>query len=167
MLSEDPSFADAAYQPMAPVLPFLLAPRAGPAVATLYAKFRDAAQNESVAVHDSILLDMAGDSDNDGLPDDWEIRYFGDLRMTPADDPDGDGLTNGEELRQGTDPTDPRSPRRGGVLSLRHLGRDLLIEFHGTLRSADRVEGPYLPVSEARSPYRVRLGPGNRFFLAD
>jgi hypothetical protein len=47
------------------------------------------------------------DSDNDGMPDYWEIRY--DLNPNdPADrddDPDNDGYTNYEEYVQGTDPT--------------------------------------------------------------
>jgi len=47
------------------------------------------------------------DSDNDGLPDWWELEYFGDLSHGPDDDSDGDGFTDLEELRSGTDPTDP------------------------------------------------------------
>jgi hypothetical protein len=47
------------------------------------------------------------DSDNDGLSDDWELKFFGNLDQGPADDPDNDGLTNEEELLLGTDPTRP------------------------------------------------------------
>ena len=167
MLSEDPAFTGAAYQPLAPALPFLLAPSPTPRLATLYAKFRDAAQNESVVAHDSIWLDLAGDSDSDGLPDDWEIRYFRSLIYDSNADPDGDGVSNRDEFRNGTDPTDPRSPRRGGVLSIRRTDREIIIEYDGTLRSAERVEGPYKPVSEARSPYQFRPDGAARFFLAD
>ncbi len=40
------------------------------------------------------------DSDNDGLPDWWEEKYFGDKTIAnPDDDPDKDGLTNLEEYR--------------------------------------------------------------------
>ncbi|MDP2898564.1 MAG: right-handed parallel beta-helix repeat-containing protein, partial [bacterium] len=45
------------------------------------------------------------DSDADGLPDDWEIEFIGDLAQGPDDDPDEDGLSNLEEYRPGTDPT--------------------------------------------------------------
>ena len=46
------------------------------------------------------------DSDQDGLPDDWEIDYFGDLNALPDSDLDYDGLTNLSEFQEGTDPTD-------------------------------------------------------------
>jgi hypothetical protein len=45
------------------------------------------------------------DTDADGLPDDWELWYFGDLSQGPDDDYDTDGLTNLEEYLAGTDPT--------------------------------------------------------------
>ncbi len=46
------------------------------------------------------------DTDGDGLPDDWEINYFGNLGQGPDGDYDGDGLNNMAEYQQGTDPTD-------------------------------------------------------------
>ncbi|MDY6904846.1 MAG: chitobiase/beta-hexosaminidase C-terminal domain-containing protein [Thermodesulfobacteriota bacterium] len=42
---------------------------------------------------------------DDGLPDDWEMQYFGTVTHGPADDPDGDGLTNRQEYDHTTDPT--------------------------------------------------------------
>ena len=54
----------------------------------------------------------AFDADGDGLPDAWEIQYFGsinDPRATPNADPDGDGFTNLQEYYAGTDPLDPNS----------------------------------------------------------
>ncbi len=47
------------------------------------------------------------DSDGDGLPDDWEEEYFGNLDETANGDYDDDGFTNEEEYDGGTDPTDP------------------------------------------------------------
>lgn len=50
-----------------------------------------------------------GDSDGDGLPDSWEMLYFGNLNYGANDDPDGDGVTNLQEYLQG------RNPTRGAV----------------------------------------------------
>lgn len=54
---------------------------------------------------DLLINQSSTDSDNDGLPDWWELQYFGSLAPQPGDDPDGDGLTNLEEYLNGTDPT--------------------------------------------------------------
>ena len=47
------------------------------------------------------------DSDNDGVPDDWEKKYGLDANNADDNslDPDGDGYTNIEEWLNGTDPT--------------------------------------------------------------
>ena len=48
------------------------------------------------------------DTDNDGLSDDWEIAYFGNLTTTDGTgdaDADNDGLLDSEEFDYGTDPT--------------------------------------------------------------
>ena len=47
----------------------------------------------------------SGDSDGDGLPDAWEMQYFGNLLQGPNDDPDGDGASNLLEFYQGRNPT--------------------------------------------------------------
>lgn len=48
---------------------------------------------------------FAVDSDGDGLPDSWELAYFGNLSETAAGDPDDDGRTNWQEFQDGTNPT--------------------------------------------------------------
>ena len=46
------------------------------------------------------------DADNDGLPDSWELNWFGNTtNYGSEDDPDSDGLSNLEEYQAGTDPT--------------------------------------------------------------
>jgi outer membrane protein OmpA-like peptidoglycan-associated protein len=62
------------------------------------------------------------DSDQDGLPDDWEVQYFGDLSPAVDADPDGDGLANLVEQQLGSDPT--RFDSDGDALSDRRE-RDL------------------------------------------
>jgi uncharacterized membrane protein/predicted DsbA family dithiol-disulfide isomerase len=52
------------------------------------------------------------DSDGDGLPDSWEIQYFGSISDPRAEanlDPDGDGLSNLSEFSAGTSPIDSKS----------------------------------------------------------
>lgn len=50
----------------------------------------------------------AEDSDEDGLADEWENHYFGNLDQGPHDDYDNDGYTNFEEFQdERLDPTKP------------------------------------------------------------
>lgn len=59
---------------------------------------------------DDLTIDSAsvayGDADRDGLPDDWEVAHGLDSSLPNRDDdPDGDGLTNVEELVVSTSPS--------------------------------------------------------------
>ncbi len=49
------------------------------------------------------------DSDGNGLLDEWELRFFGHLGVNPNDDPDHDGMSNRNEMKAGTDPTNAAS----------------------------------------------------------
>jgi hypothetical protein len=52
------------------------------------------------------------DTNGDGLPDAWQIHYFGSITSPDARldaDPDHDGFNNLQEYLAGTDPTDPNS----------------------------------------------------------
>lgn len=61
-----------------------------------------------------VNLIVTADSDSDGIPDWWEINYFGEINTTnnaanAVADPDGDGMINRDEYIAGTDPTNPLS----------------------------------------------------------
>ena len=62
----------------------------------------------------TIVGPPAGDSDGDGLPDDWETTHFGTLAQSGTDDPDADGFTNAAEFKIGTLPADGSSFYRFG-----------------------------------------------------
>ena len=47
------------------------------------------------------------DADGDGLPDDWERRYFGTLAFSAADDPQHSGQSNADAFASGANPTIP------------------------------------------------------------
>ncbi len=51
---------------------------------------------------------LGTDADSDGIPDWWEMQYFGGPTNAVADaDSDSDGLTNSQEYQHGTDPINP------------------------------------------------------------
>jgi hypothetical protein len=58
-------------------------------------------------------LSPATDTDTDGLPDDWERRYFTNLVSIATGDPDSDGLNNAAELAAGTIPTEADTDNDG------------------------------------------------------
>jgi Tol biopolymer transport system component len=53
------------------------------------------------------------DTDHDGLDDDWEVAYFGDLSRDGTGDFDQDGQSDRREFLTGTDPTN-----KGSVLNV-------------------------------------------------
>lgn len=71
---------------------------------TIYVKPEEKSDDD---VDDDVGSD---DTDQDGLLDEWEKRYWGDLRWGPSDDPDGDGMNNQQEFQNGLDPTKKDAP---------------------------------------------------------
>ncbi len=59
------------------------------------------------------------DSDADGLPDWWELQYFGNLTQTANGDFDGDGLSNLTEYQQGRNPTKNAQTDDGSGVNLK------------------------------------------------
>lgn len=58
---------------------------------------------------DPTQANSLGDSDNDGLPDAWELAQFNNLNQPATGDPDRDGFTNLQEYQNGTNPNNPNS----------------------------------------------------------
>ena len=54
----------------------------------------------------SVSFTIALDSDGSGLPDYWQLQYFGHLGMDPDSDPDGNGQSLRYDYQNGMDPTD-------------------------------------------------------------
>jgi Tol biopolymer transport system component len=74
----------------------------------------DLVENDSSRNRDLFQLQLRGpDSDQDGLPDDWELAYFDTLDRDGHGDFDGDGQSDEQEYRAGTDPTN-----RGSVFQV-------------------------------------------------
>ncbi|MDW8309234.1 MAG: GH25 family lysozyme [Verrucomicrobiales bacterium] len=67
------------------------------------------------------------DYDANGLPDEWELRYFGHLGVRPDTDADGDGASNGHEYQAGTNPTNAASVFR--IVQVTRTGHDVRLEW--------------------------------------
>lgn len=88
------------------------------------------------------------DTDGNGLLDDWERHYFGQLGVDPDDDEDGDGMSNFAELKAGTDPMDPGS-RFAFIRIQPHQQSGTLVEWPGVpgvfyaLQRSDRLHAGF------------------------
>ncbi|MBI4659625.1 MAG: lamin tail domain-containing protein [Verrucomicrobia bacterium] len=102
-----------------------------------------------------------GDSDGDGLLDDWELANFGNLFSGPVEDPDHDGLSNKDESIAGTYPKDPASYLRVENLqvtagSARLAFRAVAGKTYTVLYRDDLAKGTWLKLTDV--PARTSTG---------
>jgi len=97
------------------------------------------------------------DVDGDGLPDDWERRWFGGLGADPRADADADGFTNRAEFEAGTDPArSDDQPNLDGVVA-RWRGEESLRDAVGNHEGVWVGEAAYGP---GRLGKAMRIGEG-------
>jgi len=64
-----------------------------------------------------VTITSGDDSDNDGMPDDWEMQYFRTLDRDGTGDFDGDGISDLDEYLNGTDPASSNAPSIPNIVS--------------------------------------------------
>ena len=79
-----------------------------PLVGTNLGNFSVVVRNSSGSVV-SAAVPLWTDANANGIPDWWELLYFGNLSQTADGDYDGDGVNNLDEFLEGTNPADPTS----------------------------------------------------------
>ncbi len=89
-----------------------------PAIGTFSFGAADRGRSERVDVQ--VALPFV-DTDGDGLDDNWEMAYFGNLSRTGTGDFDGDGMSDLAEYKAGTNPKDAQS-----LFAFIGIGRDPL-----------------------------------------
>ncbi len=84
-----------------------------------------------VMMTDMELALDTGDDDGDGIPNYWEVFYFGGSTAADANaDPDGDGRTNLEEYIAMTNPLDPGSRLRIEAMELEDVDGSGVARVH-------------------------------------
>lgn len=85
-----------------------------------------------------------------GLPVDWQLLYFGQTGIDPNLDSDGDGLTDGDEYRTGTNPRDALSGLR--FVEVRSITNGIQLKWRGVsdrayaLQRASSPGGSFLDI---------------------
>lgn len=124
-----------------------------------------------------VLRLASGDSDGDGLADDWELAYFDTLNHDVSGDSDGDGQTDAQEYLAGTDPTNQGSiltvltvwPAGGGgttILWSAFPGKTYQVQFKDAIADATWTNLPGTVMASGSTASAVDSIPaaGQRFY---
>ena len=108
------------------------------------------------------------DSDSDGLPDAYELANWPLLSTTTgASDSDGDGMTNAQEFRAGTNPRDPLSVLRLSPPAT--VGADKTLSLSNFAGRTYRID--YADLLGSPTPWRILAeqipGSGSNITIAD
>lgn len=98
----------------------------------------------SATVSASIKVNPAWDTDGDGMDDDWEREFFGDLSRDGTGDLDGDGISDLQEYLDGTDPTHPPKPEDPTIIAPDDVEVTTLTP---ALLVSNSVHSPHFPVT--------------------
>jgi hypothetical protein len=82
---------------------------------------------DNFVVFDNVRVETVPDLDGNGLPDAWEIQYFGHTGVDLDGDADGDGMSNYQEYLAGTNPTNAASLFR--LLSVTRVNNDIRLDW--------------------------------------
>ena len=94
---------------------------------------------------------LALDADSDGMCDVWEARYHA-TTLLPGADEDRDGISNLDESRAGTNPSDANSRHAASITSQAGAFQISVVSQLGKryqLTSCLTLDGPWLPVGSA------------------
>jgi hypothetical protein len=113
----------------------------------------------SLAIEGTRIRDE--DSDGDGLPDDWERFYWGDLSAQAGGDDDGDGITHEVEYRTGTSPRNASDALR--VMAVREAHGGIRLEFGHQPNSRYRIQtlsddGQWVEVTDGNFQHDLQRG---------
>jgi hypothetical protein len=138
----------------------------------------DLGEGDFNGTRDVFVLRLSGtDSDHDGLDDEWEVAYCGDLSRDGSGDFDQDGSKDRDEFLAGIDPTNRGSvlrvlkltSLRGGATTLLWSavpGRRYRVQFKDRLTDAawHELPGTVTASSTTASASDRSAGPGSQRF---
>lgn len=103
--------------------------------------------NKRIVIGDVAAVDpWSSDVDADGLPDGWELAYFGNAtNAPPGDDGDGDGQSNLDHFLSGTNPTNPMSFFRVRLATDVEIPEVRILTITNRRYSLQRTEDPSSP----------------------